>query len=132
MRKLALLLALFILAVSSLPAFAAIDRLQKEDFPRFALYMARLYYNIGKSMIDYGKTVFLGLDDFPKAVATDVFHIGDKGVPGAYYMTKKERRERERQKHLEEAAEKELDEAIRTKKGQKVDLKDSPITQIKP
>lgn len=106
MRTLSLAVATIILFAFSHPASAAIDRLQKQDFPRFAIYMLRLYYNIGKSTLDYTKTCITSLPDLPKAVYYGVLQGGRKGEPRGYYMTRKERREYERQKRLERLEEK--------------------------
>jgi hypothetical protein len=101
MQKMAVVLAFFALIAFAYPSFAAIDRIQKEDGMRFGVGILNLYYNIAKSVVIFPKTVVLGLCELPKAVATDIFQVGQKGVPSAYYMTEKERQEKEKQKKEE-------------------------------
>jgi len=101
MRKIAATIAASIIISTVLPASAAIDKLQKEDGQRFLIGILNLYYNMGKGLFEYGRDVALGLPKLPKAIATDVFQIGQKREPEAYYMTEKERLERERQEKLE-------------------------------
>ncbi|MDD5556042.1 MAG: hypothetical protein PHN82_02205 [bacterium] len=98
--------AVVFLAVASLaassPLHAAIDRLQKEDGPRFVVGIMRLYYNIGKWVVEYGRDVALGLPRLPMAIATDIFQVGQQREPDAYYMTERELEERDRQLRREE------------------------------
>lgn len=101
MQKMAVVLAFFALIAFAYPSSAAIDRIQKEDGMRFGVGILNLYYNIAKGVVIFPKTVVLGLCELPKAVATDIFQVGQKGVPGAYYMTEQERKEREKQKKEE-------------------------------
>ena len=98
------ILAVAALAASS-PLNAAIDRFTKEDPARFGIGILQLYYNICKGILDYGKTVVVTAPDLPKAIATDVFQVGQKRVPEAYYMTEREKQERERQDKLEKRLE---------------------------
>lgn len=101
MHKMAVVLAFFALIAFAYPSSAAIDRIQKEDGMRFGVGILNLYYNIAKGVVIFPKTVVLGLCKLPKAVATDIFQVGQKGEPTAYYMTEKERKEKERQKKQE-------------------------------
>jgi hypothetical protein len=95
------LIAAAILAAAASPAGAAIDRFTKEDPARFGTGILQLYYNICRGILDFGKTVVVTSPDLPKAVATDVFQVGQKRIPEAYYMTEREKQERERQDELE-------------------------------
>lgn len=125
MRTLIPVLLVFVLLAFSYPASAAIDRLQKGDFPRFAIGIANLYYNIGKGCFQYAKDCLVGLPNLPKGVAVDVLNVGKKGEP-AYYLTKKERKERDRQKRLESRLRADEDRA------ESLDEGDSPLGTIKP
>ncbi len=102
MHRSAVVLALAILIACAHPSHAAIDKIQKEDAARFGVGMLNLYYNIAKGIVIFPKTVFLGLAKLPGAVATDIFQVGQKGEPAAYYMTEQERREKEKQKKEEQ------------------------------
>jgi hypothetical protein len=105
MRTIAVVtLAVAALAAAS-PLHAAIDRFTKEDPARFGVGILHLYYNICKGLLDYGKTVVVTAPDLPKAVATDIFQVGQKRVPEAYYMTEREKQERDRQDKLQERLE---------------------------
>ena len=78
------------------------DRPVHEGRPaRFGTGILQLYYNICRGILDFGKTVVVTSPDLPKAVATDVFQVGQKRIPEAYYMTEREKQERERQDELE-------------------------------
>jgi len=101
----AVLAALMLCAIPSISP-AAIDHLQKEDFSRFGIGILRLYYNIGKGAVDYAKVVALGLPKLPMAIATDIFQVGQKKEPGAYYMTEREKKQREMEKRIQERMEK--------------------------
>ena len=123
------ILAVAALAASS-PLNAAIDRFTKEDPARFGIGILQLYYNICKGILDYGKTVVVTAPDLPKAIATDVFQVGQKRVPEAYYMTEREKQERERQDKLEKRLErqKKKEEAMGGLVGAG---SQSPLTTIK-
>lgn len=124
MRTIAIvILAVAALAASS-PLHAAIDRFTKEDPARFGTGILQLYYNICKGLLDYGKTVVVTAPDLPKAVATDVFQVGQKRVPEAYYMTEQEKAERARQDKLQERLEKQ-------QKKEQDAASQSPLTTIR-
>lgn len=116
MRTTALVLLAAAAVAAASPADAAIDRFTKEDPARFGVGILNLYYNICKGLLDYGKTVVVTSPDLPKAIATDVFQVGQKRVPEAYYMTQQELEERDRQdrlqKRLEEREKREKEAAI--------------------
>lgn len=101
MRTTAVVLVAVALVAAVSPAGAAIDRFTKEDPARFGTGILQLYYNICKGCVEFGKTVVVTAPDLPKAVATDVFQVGQKRIPEAYYMTEREKQERERQDQLE-------------------------------
>jgi len=101
MHKKSVVLAIAALIAFAYPSSGAIDKLQKEDGMRFGVGILNLYYNIAKGVIIFPQTVVLGLCELPKAVATDIFQVGQKGEPTAYYMTEKERKEKEKQKKEE-------------------------------
>jgi hypothetical protein len=130
MQKMAVVLATVALLAFAHPSSAAIDRVQKEDGMRFGVGILNLYYNILSAVVVFPKTVFLGLCDLPKAVATDMLQVGQKGEPSAYYMTERERQEKEKQKAQEELlkqkekGEKMLQEGIRPSEN-------LPMTKIK-
>lgn len=116
MRTLAVVVLAAVAVAAASPAGAAIDRFTKEDPARFGVGILNLYYNICKGLLDYGKTVVVTAPDLPKAVATDVFQVGQKRVPEAYYMTAQELEERDRQdrlqKRLEERERQEREAAV--------------------
>ncbi|MCX6357656.1 MAG: hypothetical protein NT045_07280 [Candidatus Aureabacteria bacterium] len=99
-----IIVVLVLVAVALLPsrAPAAIDKLQKEDGPRLLIGLLNLYFNIGKGVLEYGRDTVMAADDMPKAIATDVFQVGQKNVPGAYYATEEEKKARVKQKREEE------------------------------
>lgn len=101
MRATAVVLIAAAILAAAATAGAAIDRFTKEDPARFGTGILQLYYNICKGILDFGKTVVVTSPDLPKAVATDVFQVGQKRIPEAYYMTERERQERARQDDLE-------------------------------
>jgi len=105
------LIALFL----SSPAFASIDKLQKEDGQRLVVGLLNLYYNIGKGFIGYCKDTVYAFPDLPKAIATDVFQVGQQGVP-SYYMTEQEKQEREKQELMEKSLKKE-EKGLKQKEG---------------
>ena len=124
MRALVPIVAIALLAILAGPSSAAIDKLQREDFPNFAIGMARLYYNVGKGVFQYVKTVIVSAPNLPKGIAVDVFNVGQKAEP-AYYLTKKERRERDRQKRMESRLEEQRRREEEAQGG-------GPLTTIKP
>ncbi len=101
MRATAVVLIAAAILAAAATAGAAIDRFTKEDPARFGTGILQLYYNICKGILYFGKTVVVTSPDLPKAVATDVFQVGQKRIPEAYYMTERERQERARQDDLE-------------------------------
>jgi hypothetical protein len=102
MNRITVVVATIILLSTCSTLSAAIDHLQKEDFPRFAVGILRLYYNIGKGLVDYTKVVALGLPKLPMAIATDIFQVGQKKEPGTYYMTEQEKKQRDMEKRMQE------------------------------
>jgi hypothetical protein len=130
MQKMAVALALIALIALAYPSSASIDRVQKEDGMRFGVGILNLYYNILKSVAIFPKTMFLGLCDLPKAVATDVFQVGQKGVPSAYYMTEQERQEKEKQKTQEQLLKEQEKQGKMLQEGISPTEK-LPITKIK-
>jgi len=130
MHKSAIVLAFAVIIACACPSHAAIDKLQKEDAARFGVGMLNLYYNIGKGIVIFPKTIFLGLAKLPGAVATDIFQVGQKGEPGGYYMTEQERREKEKQKQEERRLE---DQAKQNKSFQQGlnPAEKIPLTKIK-
>jgi hypothetical protein len=106
MHRSVIIVAFALLVACACPSYAAIDKLQKDDAARFGVGMLNLYYNIGKGIVTFPKTIFLGLAKLPGAVATDMFQVGQKGEPGGYYMTEQERLEKEKQKKEERRLEK--------------------------
>ena len=130
MQKMAVVLALFALIALAYPSYAAIDRIQKEDGMRFGVGILNLYYNILNGVAIFPKIVFLGLCDLPKAVATDVFQVGQKGVPSAYYMTEKERQEKEKQNKTEQLLKEQEKQNKMFQQGISP-INKAPITKIK-
>jgi hypothetical protein len=128
-------LALFLMfTVNISPVSGAIDRIEKEDGERFVVGFLRLYYNIGKGLVDFTKTAVLSIPSVPRAVATDILNVGQKTAPSAYYMTEQERKERKRQKRLEAQQRKEYEDTLIKERGGKPGDKDNfmPDTHIKP
>jgi hypothetical protein len=113
MRIHSIILTVAILFAATTAGNAAIDKLQKQDARNLAVGMLQLYYNIGKSCIEFTKDTVLALPNLPKGIAVDIFHIGGEEAPSAYYMTAKEKREREQGKRLEKAMEKEEKKALK-------------------
>ncbi|MCX6355272.1 MAG: hypothetical protein NTZ78_10270 [Candidatus Aureabacteria bacterium] len=113
-RNCILPLVLITIFLSS-PASAAIDKLQKEDAQRLVVGLMNLYYNIGKGFVGYCKDTVYAIPDLPKAIATDVFQVGQKGVP-SYYQTEQEKKELEKQERMEKTLKKE-EKKLQQKEG---------------
>lgn len=128
--RIAVALGLLLVVSSPSLAPAAIDKLQKEDGPRFVIGMLNLYYNIGKGLLGYGTDVVTALPDLPKAVATDVFQVGQKSAPG-YYLTEEEKQQIKQQKRTEQQlrAQEKKDKLLQQGVGPMDKL---PITSIRP